>query len=194
MPKLKDLEGQLFGFLKVIKMAFKKGKHIYWECVCLCGNIKYNSTTNLVGKKVVSCGCYRKEVSRKSLSSVLRHTLILGEGSCNYLYNRYRQDAKKRKIFFDLDRKTFRDITSKRCHYCGSLPTRFVRGKRNNGGYFYNGIDRKNPKEGYTLKNIVAACKACNYAKNNIPYDEFILWLNNLIEYRTALKGIYLED
>lgn len=59
---LKDLTGQQFGMLYVLKFShienLKNGKSKrIWECKCECGNTVYVSTANLTTKHVQSCGC-----------------------------------------------------------------------------------------------------------------------------------------
>ena len=57
MAKFKDLTGQRFGILTVIKQAGKdKWSHILWECACDCGNNKIVKTGD-IGSRVKSCGC-----------------------------------------------------------------------------------------------------------------------------------------
>lgn len=38
MPKFMDLSGQRYGNLTVISRSENKGKAIYWNCICDCGN------------------------------------------------------------------------------------------------------------------------------------------------------------
>lgn len=49
--------------------------------------------------------------------------------------------------------------------------------KRSNGFYVFNGLDRVDNKVGYTLDNVVPACKICNHAKVDMSYDEFMEWV-----------------
>lgn len=60
----RDLTGQVFSQLTVIKFAYRK-KHIFWECLCSCGNTTYYSTGDLYRGRTVSCGCYRKNRNLK---------------------------------------------------------------------------------------------------------------------------------
>ena len=62
MSKLKDLTGQRFGRLTVIKRA-ENDKHNRptWLCRCDCGNEKIISSVSLQKQK--SCGCLRSEKS-----------------------------------------------------------------------------------------------------------------------------------
>jgi hypothetical protein len=55
--KARDLQGQKFGLLTVIKKTGKdKNNHILWECKCNCGGIKLVTSSDLT-KNVISCGC-----------------------------------------------------------------------------------------------------------------------------------------
>jgi len=38
---------------------------------------------------------------------------------------------------------------------------------------------------GYVNDNVVPSCTICNFGKNNLTYNEFISWINDLIKYRT---------
>lgn len=66
----KNLEGEVFGRLTVIKLSKKsKPKAIYWECLCQCGNIKSISSSSLCSGNTKSCGCLRKEMLSSSKST-----------------------------------------------------------------------------------------------------------------------------
>ena len=55
MPPLKDLTGQIFGDLKVLKRAPNIGNKVAWECQCSCGKII--TVRGDVLKTKTSCGC-----------------------------------------------------------------------------------------------------------------------------------------
>lgn len=64
--RIKDLTGQRFGRLKVIKyspeVSKEKGQGIrFWECECDCGNITYVPTRSLNNGNTRSCGCLEYE-------------------------------------------------------------------------------------------------------------------------------------
>lgn len=60
--KAKDLTGQKFGRLTVIKEAENKGKHRLWLCKCECGNEKTIYQTHLISGSSHSCGCLHNEI------------------------------------------------------------------------------------------------------------------------------------
>lgn len=64
MPKFKDLTGQQFGYLKVLKKEkYSETAHSHlWECICDCGNKTIVSGTNLRTGHTTSCGCKKGKI------------------------------------------------------------------------------------------------------------------------------------
>lgn len=61
-----QMEGKTFGRLTVV--GFDKilpNRHSNWECLCACGNTAFAAGNELRRGKVVSCGCYHREISTK---------------------------------------------------------------------------------------------------------------------------------
>ena len=65
MP-LNDLTGSKFGRLTVIERAANGSKGSRWRCVCDCGGERIVAASNLRTGSVKSCGCWRRERSRKN--------------------------------------------------------------------------------------------------------------------------------
>ena len=60
LGKYKDLTGQKFGKITVVKLAgFENGWYL-WECICDCGNKKIIKSRDM--KKTKSCGCMKGAV------------------------------------------------------------------------------------------------------------------------------------
>lgn len=176
--KLKELTGLKFGRLTVLEREINQGKHVLWSCECDCGNKKNVISTNLLSGKVRSCGCLAIEKSTQRLLKLPRKIYEKGRGSANYLWNRYRQTAKKRDLPFELSKNLFFIMTSSDCYYCGLPPSLKVKGLRNNGEFHFNGIDRKDSNIGYIADNCVPACHWCNQAKNDYSYEDFKKWIS----------------
>jgi hypothetical protein len=109
------------------------------------------------------------------------------------IYNNYKKNAIQRGLAFELEFDYFCKLIGSNCEYSGHPPVSVGRPpKRANGAYasgaaiLYNGVDRKNNEEGYTLENSVACCAPCNRAKRAMPYDEWMDWLKNYhkLEYK----------
>jgi hypothetical protein len=62
--KLKDLTGQKFNYLTVLKRVenTKKGQ-ARWECKCKCGKTLIVRSTDLLSGHTRSCGCWRTELN-----------------------------------------------------------------------------------------------------------------------------------
>jgi hypothetical protein len=62
-----DLSGQRFGRLTAIEMIGpNRNKQIVWRCVCDCGNETFVTATVLHRGAVRSCGCLRRDTTRKN--------------------------------------------------------------------------------------------------------------------------------
>lgn len=71
--KLKDLTGQKFGKLTVIKrVENSKWNETRWLCKCECGNETIVNYGKLAYKHTTSCGCYAKELF---INNVSKHNL-----------------------------------------------------------------------------------------------------------------------
>lgn len=57
-----DLSGKRFGNLVVISEAYSDKKHLYWNCVCDCGNEKVVSGDSLKQGLTKSCGCLNSQM------------------------------------------------------------------------------------------------------------------------------------
>lgn len=68
MSRTKDLTGQKFGKLTVIKQLDERSKdnRIIWECLCDCGNTHKATTDSLTSGHTKSCGCLKSEAISKS--------------------------------------------------------------------------------------------------------------------------------
>lgn len=62
MPKLKDLSGQMYGRLTVIRRIIINDKpRTYWSCTCSCGNTVVVWGDSLRKGTTRSCGCFMRE-------------------------------------------------------------------------------------------------------------------------------------
>jgi hypothetical protein len=56
-----NLEGGIFGRLKVIEKHGHKDSHITWKCICECGKEVVVQGRNLKSGRTKSCSCLQKE-------------------------------------------------------------------------------------------------------------------------------------
>jgi hypothetical protein len=60
-----DLTGRQFGWLKVQRFAFVKGRHAYWHCKCRCGMEKDIRQDTLINGETVSCSCHKVRILKR---------------------------------------------------------------------------------------------------------------------------------
>jgi hypothetical protein len=83
------------------------------------------------------------------------------------LYRNYIRNCRLRNIFWGLELAEFEKLTKQNCAYCDRPPVQVW------NRYVYNGIDRKDNKQGYVPGNVVTACKDCNAVKSDrYSYDQ----------------------
>lgn len=176
-----NMVGRRYGRLSVLSLdsVIDGGIDRIWNCVCDCGNHITMRGQALRSERIKSCGCYKRE----RMSNMTKKAP--GEAARNSIYFRYRSIAKRRGLSFELSKEELFTLVDSPCFYCGSLPSNISKSEHNNGDYIYNGIDRKNNLIGYRVDNCVPCCIICNRAKREMPYDEFIYWIHDLIEHNS---------
>lgn len=168
--KPKDRTGERYGKITLTSYnrRARKMEHL-WNGVCDCG---YQGVWNT--KKL---GKLKDDVSGKC-----RHKSVAETAPQVIIFNRYQKSAIDRKLSFDLTQEELSLLIGENCHYCGSeCVSRLTSSEED---FYYNGIDRKNSKKGYTLSNSVTCCKFCNYAKGTKSYSDFKKWIQRVVKFR----------
>ena len=181
--RFKNIAGKRFGRWKVIEFSHIRNHNAYWKCLCDCGNEKAVCGTYMRAGRSKSCGCFAREMTSKKLKGNKNVRKGYGKGCSNALFYRYKDSAKRREIEFNLDYKDFISLTSENCYYCGLEPNQVYKKKNHYGEYIYNGIDRLDNNQGYTLDNCVPCCGTCNYAKHKMSEDEFYMWIRRVVSH-----------
>ena len=161
--KVKDITGQRFGRWRVLGFRRVVPKHgAYFDCRCDCGIVRAVLAKSLKWGRSKSCGCIQK--------------LTTGEAACRAIFRSYQRGAERRGLTFNLTLRQFKNLAQSNCHYCGSKPAQHHKNlaRHYNGGYTYNGIDRRSSRLGYTVRNCVPACGICNLMKKTMSVDDFI--------------------
>jgi hypothetical protein len=189
MTPLIDLTGQRFGRLTVIRRAkcVSRDRIVWWECVCDCDPTRIRSIrgTTLRNSVSTSCGCYTRE---RALEANTKYP-TLKKAAVAYFYQRYKRDAKKRSLPFELSLSDFELIIHQACVYCGTTATTvFVDLKRDGhaDGYYRmraNGVDRYDNAQGYSLANSVPCCGTCNIAKSARTAQDYVDHCKRVAEY-----------
>ena len=177
--------GQRFGRLVVEAPAKSRHRRSYWSCLCDCGKSCIAMGKYLRQGKKRSCGCLQRESSVQNAKAMTAsNNLPIGVAAFNLLLASYRCAAENRSLNFDLTKDQFQKLTKQVCFYCGAKPTIVYAPNLPNGGYVYNGVDRKNSSEGYNADNCVPCCKICNWMKNTYSVEDFISHCLAVVEYQ----------
>lgn len=184
LGKVTGLEGKNFGRLLVIEKTETKDRKTgsyFWKCLCDCGNEVNVISHSLKTGNTQSCGCLQKEATSKPT----------GESAFTTLYESYRKRSETYNIVFNLSRDDFKNLTSKNCFYCNCAPYQ-VSGRKANGQYLYNGLDKIVPSKGYVLDNVVPCCGDCNRSKYTRSQEYFYEWIDNVYNniHRNILKDL----
>lgn len=163
----KDETGMVYGKLTVIKRAENsKFNTAIWLCKCDCGNEKKANANTLRNGKTKCCGCSRKNGKQRSGDAIYKRAMRATKNDCI-----------KRGIIFNLTLDNFKILMSGNCYYCTQPPYikkfAYHRNLNDDESLYLNGIDRKAPKLGYVIGNVVSCCKYCNRAKSDLSVSEF---------------------
>lgn len=173
--------GEKFGYLTVINISDKKltPYNRVWECLCDCGKKHYVETRFLNNGKIKSCGCFKLS---KLKAQGQKGQLPPGEAARNGIIALYVWRAKERNRPWNLTTAQCEVLFKSPCFYCGEPPSNH--GRRKKSLYTYNGIDRLNNDQGYTVDNVVSCCDICNKAKRALSYENFMGWIKKLINHQ----------
>ena len=162
--------GNIYGKLTVIEQRGRDSrKEALWYCRCTCGKYTIARGDGLRSGKRKSCGCSRRKPR--------------GIAHRNQLFSNYRLGAIRRELDWDLSLELFSKLISQNCYYCGTSPTppsSINLKKFPTGPISFNGLDRVDNRQGYTVGNIVACCKDCNYAKGTRSISQFKKWVQRI--------------
>lgn len=156
-----------YKYFKAIKPTNERDKwgSVYWLCECICGT-EFKAVASKIRntKDSLSCGCiYRKGFIKPD-----------GYAAFSRIFRNYKSSAKRRSLDFKLSEYQFKALTKSLCYYCGCLPSATIKSGFKSDDYVYNGIDRLDNTQGYTLENSVPCCAMCNSMKSNHSYQDFI--------------------
>lgn len=164
-----DLTGKRFGILTVLHQTIKPERKtltkLQWVCRCDCGKVKQYRSYQLVKEGISSCGC---------LNRGKRHSAYKGyQGLSGVFFGKYKYDAKRRKLSFNLTPKYIWDLLVKQnhqCHFTGrqlTLPSI-------TGDSFTASLDRIDSTKGYIKGNVQWTHHDINIAKQRLTNEAFV--------------------
>src|SRR6266496_1034989 len=169
----KDYTGERSGLLVAVKRIPDPNVHgkTKYFCQCDCGNTCTISARNWKSGGTRSCGCLASASAKQR--NIERFAHYRGKAAFNRVFKLYKAKAEDRGLAFELSEEVFREIATRPCTYCGIINSNVSAPVGNNGDFHYNGIDRWDNSQGYTIQNSVPCCERCNRAKLQMHPDEF---------------------
>lgn len=84
MKNRTKLLNKIYGRLTVVSFAYSLKNKLYWNCLCECGAMCIAPTGDLNQKKIVSCGCKRKEGRKRveNLKEEFEKQFIIDGNNC----------------------------------------------------------------------------------------------------------------
>lgn len=130
MTKKRDLTGQRFGRLLVIKEAPREigQKSIHWICKCDCGNECVKTSQSLFGG-TKSCGCIVKEIHERAVAkrehtkAVIQRAKQTLKRKCPYPCNYCDENKKGKCCVMCLKHATCDDACHNLPERCGYFDT-----------------------------------------------------------------------
>ncbi len=160
-------------------------------CRCICGSVDWVSGYYLLKGSALKCrSCFYKRIS--TLMKGKPTKLQAGRSGFVKVLNRYKGQARRRGLNWELTEDRSMQLFLDNCFYCNNSPSYVCKphNGRPEGHFTYNGIDRLDNLTGYAEYNVVTCCKLCNWAKGQMSVDEFDNWIDRVYTHRHLKKGI----
>lgn len=199
-----NLKGQIVNGLEVLEMLppvpsdSRKRSRALVKCTCAKEFICVAS--ELKRKRIKSCGCsYQIPMSIRRANNGGPSPQ---EKTWNWYIGQYKTSAKKRKLDFELNLCKFKELSQKKCYYCGLSPSPRHRYRNDEkvsqetidkSIIHVNGIDRLDSNLGYIEINCVSCCTECNYHKGKYSIQQFNNWIQRIVTYRKDELKEYLD-
>lgn len=163
--KRKDMVGERFGKLRVIKISNKKYSWgTYYDCICDCGRESTIRGLTLRRKKMASC-------------RFCRNSQRIGQLTKSF-FNGYKKSARHRDIGFDITQEYLWELfleQNSKCYYTGmEIKLPYTKNDFRYGNYTAS-LDRKNPDLSYQTGNVVWCHKTINFFKSTDNFNQFVL-------------------
>jgi hypothetical protein len=100
---------------------------------------------------------------------------------------RYKDDPNN-----SLSIEMFYQLSQLPCYYCGKEKSNLCNRAKtvqhasqhfiDTGDFYYNGLDRIDPKLPHTYNNCIPACNICNFGKGKLSFEVWMTWRDRIVE------------
>lgn len=163
-----DYTGNKYGHLTAVKLVRydATNRASIWLYRCDCGNERELQAKSVNAGRIRTCG--KCELKYKLRASEVRVT-----GSMRKLYSNEIRRASKEGHRWALSIEDFSEKCTSSCGLCGTGPNNKLRGTR----LHFNKLELLNVQAGYTVDNVVAACKRCHMATDKLGIEQTITFV-----------------
>lgn len=96
----------------------------------------------------------------------------------HYKYDEYRRKSDNYRLCFELSYEEFESIVKMPCYYCGIIQDKG-----------FNGVDRQDQQNGYTIVNSVSCCRMCNFMKGAVDNITFLHRVEHILTHNNLIVG-----
>ena len=173
------LTGQTFNKLLVVKKVpppssiKSKGRQqlLYWLCKCECGNTIILSSSSLLSRKALSCGCYRKNQTTPIYKDEHYLNLSIFRPMWYKIQDSYRASKKSKSEFTcNITIQELKEVWDKQQGICPYTKIKLKLPKQKDNtktDYHFASVDRRDSSKGYFKGNIQFVAWPVNFAKSN---------------------------
>ena len=98
-------------------------------------------------------------------------------------YGVYQTSAKTKRLDFMIPKEMFLELVKRPCYYCGLIQEKG-----------FNGMDRLNSSEHYTIENCVSCCEMCNMMKGSLGPNVYVHRVEHMLTYLKFAQGNLYPD
>ena len=185
---LKDITGQQFNRLTVIKFSHIKYECAYWLCKCSCGKEKIIRGTHLRSGITKSCGCLTIE---KSIERNTTHGMTGTKEYNRYRSQKYNDLKKAHDTDWNFEKELFLRNLFQQCVVCGMTE---AENKQITGKSLH--VDHVRPLSkgnGLSVGNATVLCYHCNEAKQAKALEDLPERMRNRIQLTADLFKLLWE-
>lgn len=187
----KNLLGLKFDRLEVVQLyGVDNHQKQIWNCKCRCGNFTLVRGSDLISKKIKSCGCLLRESSKENIK--ISHSKYpkssgfkgIGDIPGGYL-SRIRNGAMRRRFEYSVSKEYLWDMflkQNRKCALSGVL-IYFGSWKVGNEKSGTASLDRIDSTRGYVEGNVQWVHKDVNNIKQDYSVEELVQYCKLILDY-----------
>lgn len=176
--KFKDLTGKRFGRLQCLKQIGFIGYHRQWLCKCDCGKEHKTLATNLLSRKIKSCGCLGSSAGKNNIN-------WQGYGDiCKRYWSALKFGAVRRGWDFKISIEYAWELFLKQNKKCALTAELLQFGQSHKSKDTQTAsLDRIDSSKGYVEGNVQWVHKIVNRLKGELNESELRFWCRKIVEY-----------